>query len=206
MGKERHFLTWRQRRTRKCSGPHRLARKGTDGCDDCEFEQTVWQTRHATPAVEIAHLFAQPVDLLAQTFGLRFYLDRLRPVRCIQRVQVALDALPDLLLSPRNLVRCEVLVAAVHSLELATVNGDGCLREELKIPAYAHEASAYVADTCDGSGDEAGMRTQPATRPAQNRFLMRRLRKKRGRTLEGRISDAAWQFPVSTAFSAATIA
>jgi hypothetical protein len=45
----------------------------------------------------------------------------------LQRVQITLDALLDLLLTSCNLVGREVIVAAVDRLELAAVDGDDTL-------------------------------------------------------------------------------
>ena len=75
------------------------------------------------------------LDLLPQTLGLGLHLRRLRAVGRLQRVQVALDALLDLLLTPLDLVRREVAVAAVDRLELAAVDRDDRLREQLQLAA-----------------------------------------------------------------------
>jgi hypothetical protein len=66
----------------------------------------------------------------------------------LQRVQIPLDALLDLLLALVDLTLCEVAIASVGCLELAAVNGNERLREQLQLTAYHNEAATYVADTC----------------------------------------------------------
>src|SRR5918993_444306 len=71
---------------------------------------------------------------------------RLGSVGCIERVEIALDALFDLLLALLNLAGREVAIAGVDRLELAAVHGDHGLREQLELAAQLDEAAAHVAD------------------------------------------------------------
>ena len=64
------------------------------------------------------HLFAQRLNLFPQTFGLRFYLSRLRAICCLQRIQIALNTLFDLRLPFLNLIGREVLVPLLTALNL----------------------------------------------------------------------------------------
>jgi hypothetical protein len=99
-----------------------------------------------TNGVHAPHLLAQGADLLAQPLGLGFDLGWLGAVGGLQRRQVALDALLDLLLTLVDLARGEVAIAAVDGLELAAVDGHDGLRKELQVPAQLHEAAADVSD------------------------------------------------------------
>src|SRR5664279_1605846 len=71
---------------------------------------------------------------------------RLGAIGCIERVEVALDALFDLLLALLHLARREVAIASVDRLELAAVDGDYGLGEQLEFAAQLDEAAAHVAD------------------------------------------------------------
>ncbi len=121
--------------------------------------------------VELAHLRAQGSDLVLQAFGLGFHLGRLCAIRRLQRVHVALDALFDLPLARIDLGWRDVAIPAVDGLELAAIDGHDGLREQLELPAHAHEALAHVADarcvvvTEVGNGLE--VRGKPASEPHQ---------------------------------------
>src|SRR4029077_5420580 len=64
----------------------------------------------------------------------------------VERVEVALDALFDLLLALLHLAGREVAIARVDRLELAAVDGDHGLGEQLELAAQLDEAAAHVAD------------------------------------------------------------
>src|SRR3990167_654025 len=63
-------------------------------------------------------------------------------VGCLQRVQVALNALLDLLLALVDLAGGEVAVPRVDSLELAAIDGHQRPAEQLELSAQHHEAAA----------------------------------------------------------------
>ncbi|MCY1233799.1 hypothetical protein D9M72_463560 [compost metagenome] len=121
--------------------------------------------------VELAHLIAQLADLVLQSLGLGFDLCRLRAVRRFQRVEVALDALLDLLLARINLGWRDVAVPAVHCLELAAVDGHDGLGEQLELTAHADEALADIADAdavvVTKVGDGLEVRSESAGEPHQ---------------------------------------
>jgi len=92
------------------------------------------------------YLLAQGDDLFAQSLGLGFDLGRLGAIGGLQRCQVTLDALFDLLLALVDFARREVAVATVDRLELAAVDGHHRPGKQLQVPAQLHEAAADVAD------------------------------------------------------------
>ena len=124
-----------------------------------------------------SHLPAQRLDLLAQPLGLGFDFRRRGAVGGLQSIQIALDALLDLLLAPVNLVRREVAVAAVDRLELAAVDGHDRLGKQLQLPAQLHEAATHRADAGAvgaaevGDGLEVGC--QPPGEPHQLHVALR---------------------------------
>src|SRR5450755_1980524 len=85
---------------------------------------------------------------------------RLGAIGCIERVEVALDALFDLLLALLHLARREVAIASVDRLELAAVDGDNGLGEQLELAAQLDEAAAYIADTDAVVASEVGNRLE----------------------------------------------
>lgn len=119
----------------------------------------------------LAHLLAQPLDLVLQPLGLGLDLRGLRAVGGLQRVEVALDALLDLPLARIDLGWRDVAIPVVDRLELAAIDGHDGLREQLELPAHADEALADVADarcvvvTEVGNGLE--VRGEPASEPHQ---------------------------------------
>jgi hypothetical protein len=68
------------------------------------------------------------------------------PVRALQRRQVPLNALFDLKLALVNLSRREVAIARVDCLELAAVDRDQSLGEQLEIAAQYNEAATHIAN------------------------------------------------------------
>ena len=74
--------------------------------------------------LELLHLLLQGRNLLLQPALLQLCRFRLGPVGRVHRRQVTRDALFDLRHPPLHLGRGEVLVAVVHRLELAAVDGD----------------------------------------------------------------------------------
>ena len=74
--------------------------------------------------LELSHALAQERDLLVQAHGLHIETCRADPVRSFNHVEVSLDAFLDLLLTFVDFASGEVSVAAVHSLELAAVDGN----------------------------------------------------------------------------------
>ncbi|MOA65484.1 hypothetical protein D3C78_1918850 [compost metagenome] len=74
-------------------------------------------------------MFAQTFDLVVEPIGPSLDLDRLRSVRSVERRQIAADALLNLLLTFFYLGGCEVLVARVDCLELASIYGNQGLAE-----------------------------------------------------------------------------
>src|SRR5690606_7205266 len=85
-------------------------------------------------------------------------LRRLRSVRRVQRHQIAVDTLLNLLLTVVDLAGREVLVAGVDGLEFAAIDGNQGLVEQPEITAQGDEAPTHVADArtivtakvCDG--------------------------------------------------------
>lgn len=59
-----------------------------------------------------------------QSSRLRFQLSRLRTIGSLQRIQIPLDALLDLLLALVDLTLGEVAIARIDCLELAAVYSD----------------------------------------------------------------------------------
>ena len=121
-------------------------------------------------AIELTHLLAQLLDLLAQPFGLGLdHVGILRAIGCLQGLEVALDALLDLLLALIDLARSEVAIAAVDGLELAAVDGHQGLGEQLELPAQLNEAGTGVADAravvMPEVGDGLEVWRQPASKP-----------------------------------------
>jgi hypothetical protein len=51
----------------------------------------------------------------------------------------------------------KVVVATLRRLELAAIDGNNCLREELKVAAYHDEAAAYIANAGAIAASELGM-------------------------------------------------
>ena len=96
--------------------------------------------------VELAHLPPQSIDLVLQPLRLGLQVGRLGAVGGLERIEVALDALFDLLLALVDLAGREVAVTAVDGLELAPIDGDERLGEELEVSAQHDEAPADVAD------------------------------------------------------------
>src|SRR6187399_1820734 len=96
---------------------------------------------------------------------------RLSSVGRVERVEVALDALFDLLLALLNLARREVAIAGVDRLELAAVDGDHRLGEQLELPAQLDEAAAHAADAgpvvVPEVGDGLEVRRQTTGQPHQ---------------------------------------
>ena len=91
---------------------------------------TVWTVfEPLLDVIQSAHLFAQTFDLVIEPIGPGLDLDRLRSVRCVERRQIAVDALLNLLLTFVYLGSREVLVARVDCLELASINGNQGLAE-----------------------------------------------------------------------------
>jgi hypothetical protein len=78
--------------------------------------------------LKLTHPLAQERDLLVQAHGLHIKTSRTGPVCGFNHVEVSLDAFLDLLLAFVDFARSEVSVAAVHSLELAAVDGDHIAR------------------------------------------------------------------------------
>lgn len=115
--------------------------------------------------IELTHLRAQLPDLVLQSLGLRLDLGRLRAVGRLQGIEVALDAVLDLLLTLVDLAGGEVAVPAVDRLELAAVDGNDGLREEPEFTAQDDEAPADAADARAvavaevGNGLEVGRQT-----------------------------------------------
>jgi hypothetical protein len=75
------------------------------------------------------NLLLQGLDLLLQSALLQRRYFWLRTTCGVHRPQIALDALIDLRHTPLHFRVGEVLVAVVHCLELAAVDGDQCLRK-----------------------------------------------------------------------------
>src|SRR5664279_1275810 len=96
---------------------------------------------------------------------------RLGAIGCIERVEVALDALFDLLLALLHFAWREVAIAGVDRLELAAVDGDYGLREQLELAAQLDEAAAHVADAdpvvVPEVGDGLEVRRQAPGQPHQ---------------------------------------
>jgi hypothetical protein len=80
----------------------------------------------------------------------------MRALGRLQRIQVALDALRNLLLEPLNLDRCEVAVTVVDSLEFAAIDGHDGLREQLEFAAQNHEAAADIPNARSAVAPEVG--------------------------------------------------
>ena len=95
-----------------------------------------WTLPTYSKRIQLAHALAQPLDLVLQPLRLGLQTSRLCSIGRIQRVQVALDALRDLLLESIDLHRREVAITVVYRLELAAVDGHDGLREQLQFPAF----------------------------------------------------------------------
>src|ERR1700704_5739602 len=94
------------------------------------------------------HLLVQPRDLVRQPGRLGCARQRrLLPIRAVQLVQIASDALLDLRQAPLHLGAREVLVSVVHRLELAAIDRNaGFLREQAHRAAERNEPSADPPD------------------------------------------------------------
>jgi hypothetical protein len=127
--------------------------------------------------VKLPHPFAQLADLLLQAIGQGLEVRGLDAVCSFQRVEVALDALLDLLLASIDLARREVAIATVDRFELAAVNGHHGLREELHLPAQNDEAAAHVANAfavfTAEVGDGLEVRRQAACQPHEFDIALR---------------------------------
>ena len=73
--------------------------------------------------------------------------------------------------APLDLASGEVAVPAVHRLELAAIDRDDCVREDLHVPAEADEPAAHRGDRAAvvlaEVGDGLEVRRQPASQPDQ---------------------------------------
>jgi hypothetical protein len=87
-------------------------------------------------------------DLVSQSIRLRFQFRWLRTVGSLQCIPVALDAVLDLLLTLVDLARCEVAVASVDGFELAAIDGNQRLREQLEIATQNDEPATDIANAC----------------------------------------------------------
>lgn len=107
------------------------------------------------------HLFARGLEfgLEVLCLGLEFG-GRQRTVGGVQGFEVALDAVFDLLLALLHFARREVAVPRVDRLELADINGDNSLSEQLQLPAQFNEAPAHVADAFTVVPAEVGNRLE----------------------------------------------
>ncbi len=98
-------------------------------------------------------------------------------VRCVQRIEVALDALFNLLLALLDLAGREVAVTRVDGLELAAIDGDHGLRKQLQLSAQFNEAPAHVADAFAVVAAEVSnrleVRRQAARQPHQFDIALR---------------------------------
>jgi len=93
---------------------------------------TIWQRLELfLYLVKAMHLPTKLRDLLAQSSCLEFYLRWLCAIRSLQRAQIPLDAFLDLLLALVDLASSEIAVPSIDCLELAAVDGDQGLREQL---------------------------------------------------------------------------
>jgi hypothetical protein len=94
----------------------------------CGFDPCLHRLKHL-------HLLAQPLDLLLQSARARLGGLAFLAVGRVEVPQVTGDMLGDLLQALLELVGREVLVAAVHRLELAAVNGDQGAPEQTDLTA-----------------------------------------------------------------------
>ncbi|SKY84766.1 Uncharacterised protein [Mycobacteroides abscessus subsp. massiliense] len=126
---------------------------------------------HCLHRLELLHLRPQRRNLLPQPRRLRLRHLALLPVGGIHGRQVARDAGLDLLDPALQLGRGVVPVAVVHRLELAAVDRDHGLGEQLQPPAQQHELPAGRLDcrsvVAAEVGDGLEVRHQPAGQPHQ---------------------------------------
>ncbi len=78
--------------------------------------------------------------------------------------QIAIEPRLKLAHATLHLGRCEILVAAVHRLELAAIDGDDGIAEQPDLPTQHHELAAYPADclaivAADGLASVASQRS-----------------------------------------------
>ena len=120
---------------------------------------------------ELAHLLLDRLDLLLNMLDPRFRHQRRLPVRSIQFRQIARDALLQLLHPRLELAVGEVLVAIVDRFELAAIDRDDRLGEQLQIAAQDDELPAHAADRLAvifaKVGDRLEVRRQSSGQPNQ---------------------------------------
>ena len=90
---------------------------------------------------QIAASAAELDQLVLQMRRSWLAVHRLRPVSRVQCIQVALDAVVDLLHALLKLVGREVLVAIVDRLELAAVDGNDGLGKQLELAAHRQRSA-----------------------------------------------------------------
>jgi hypothetical protein len=105
---------------------------------------------------QLGHLAAQLAQFVLKSLRPGGQVGGLCTVRGVQGLQVAVNALLDLLHPLLELVRREVAVAVVDRLELAAVHGDDAVDEQLELAADGHKLAAGLADAAAVVAAEIG--------------------------------------------------
>jgi len=109
-----------------------------------------------THTAQRLHLLPKVMDLDAQPRRLLKPVARPGAIVRVQGIQVALDVGFDLSLSPGDLAFGVVALSTVDRLELAAVDCDHGLREELQFAAQHDKTPAHVADALAAVAPEVG--------------------------------------------------
>src|SRR5450830_1182690 len=91
----------------------------------------------------------------------------LLPIRTIELLQIARDALLDLRHAPVHLGAREVPVAVVHSLELAAIDRDAGLREQAQGTTERNKPGADLPDSAAAVLAEVGNRLVIGSKPTR---------------------------------------
>ncbi len=114
---------------------------------------------------DLAHLGLDRLDLVLQ---MRYAGTQYRcgfPVCTVELIQILSDCLLQVLHSHLDLVPREVLVPRVDRLELAAVNRDHRLGEQVHLAAQHHEPRAHLADRQAVVSSEVGNRLEVGHQP-----------------------------------------